>query len=147
MLELESWKDGWPIKKWFAIPCDWDQSTKKGHVVIAWSVNNDFEPSEKLIHRSSDGMEPTYRVSGCGLSINRGRSELYKWYQSRNSMSVESVRTDTNMGNDLGTQRRCCVLWKGWIVHPDLWYMKSLKKIDLIIYVNKVHLLFPSHIY
>ena len=39
----------------------------KGRVVIAWSVNNDFEPLEKL----------TDRESGCAWLISRGRSGRY----------------------------------------------------------------------
>ena len=45
----------------------------KGRVVIAGSVNNDFEPLEKLTDRPSDGMGPTGRESGRGWPISRGR--------------------------------------------------------------------------
>ena len=42
-------------------------------MVIAGSVNNDFEPLEKLTDRPSDGMGPMGRESGRGWPISRGR--------------------------------------------------------------------------
>ena len=47
-------------------------------MVIAGSVNNDFEPLEKLMDRPSDGMRPKGRESGRGWPISRGRSGRYK---------------------------------------------------------------------
>ena len=39
---LKWWKDGWYIRKWFAILCEWDQNTGKNWVVIAESIDNDL---------------------------------------------------------------------------------------------------------
>ena len=60
----------------------------KGRVVIAGSVNNDFEPLEKLTDRSLERDGPTGRESGRGWPISRGRSGRYKWYQSWLAISV-----------------------------------------------------------
>ena len=60
----------------------------KGRVVIAGSVNNDFEPFGIINDRPSDGMGPTGRESGRGWPISRGRSGRYKWYQSWLAVSV-----------------------------------------------------------
>ena len=42
-------------------------------MVIAGSVNNDFEPFGIINDRPSDGMGPTGRESGRGWPISRGR--------------------------------------------------------------------------
>ncbi|WZZ57312.1 hypothetical protein YC2023_057419 [Brassica napus] len=49
----------------------------KGRMVIAVSVNNDFEPLEKLTDRSLERDGPMGRESGRGWPINCGRSESH----------------------------------------------------------------------
>ena len=57
----------------------------KGRVVIAGSVNNDFEPLEKLTDRSLERDGPTGRESGRGWPISCGRSERYTFFPARSS--------------------------------------------------------------
>uniref|UniRef100_A0A0D3B8N5 Non-haem dioxygenase N-terminal domain-containing protein n=1 Tax=Brassica oleracea var. oleracea TaxID=109376 RepID=A0A0D3B8N5_BRAOL len=52
-------------------------------VVIAGSVNNNFDPSENLRTDRWNRMGPTGRESGHGWPISRGQSRRYKWYQSQ----------------------------------------------------------------
>ena len=78
-------------------------------MVIAWSVNNDFEPSEKLTHHLLDGMGPTGRVSGRGKPINQTAGAL-QVISELNSVECGASKPHTNMGDDPGAQRGLCVL-------------------------------------
>ena len=51
----------------------------KCRVVIAGSVNNDFEPLEKLTDQSLERDGPTGRESGRGWPISCGRSGRYNF--------------------------------------------------------------------
>ena len=55
-------------------------------MVIAGSVNNDFEPFGIINDRPSDGMGPTGRESGRGWPISRGRVGALQVVSERGSV-------------------------------------------------------------